>query len=115
MKAIQNLETREGILNQIVLDILKAYQLAQIQYEVGQSDIFALAEIQVDISEAEIELLNVRTQLYVQRINLHLALGGEFGKPIKDQKALDDAVNPFIISGWFDEEDKKYNATIFDD
>jgi outer membrane protein TolC len=74
----QLLERREGYLSGAVDNNRQAFRLAQTQYEVGQTDLLSVLQMQSRWIGARVNLLNVRNQRLAQRINLHLALGGSF-------------------------------------
>jgi NodT family efflux transporter outer membrane factor (OMF) lipoprotein len=72
------LEQREGYLNSAVDHNREAFRLAQTQYDVGQTDLLSVLQMQSRWIGARVSLLNVKNQRLAQRINLHLALGGSF-------------------------------------
>ena len=57
-----------------------ATRLEQDAYRVGKSDLRAVNQRQLAQWAAEVALLNVRRERLVRRIDLHLALGGNFGE-----------------------------------
>ena len=69
---------RERYLETSVEENEKAYELAKVRYEVGQTDLLPVLQIQAGWLGARVGLLNVKDQRLVQRVNLHLALGGSF-------------------------------------
>lgn len=75
------LQTRERILAQAVADNRRAMQLAEVRYRVGATDLRAVSQQQLDLLAAQTSLLRVRSEARVQRVNLHLALGGSFELP----------------------------------
>ena len=74
----QLLKRRESYLSSAVHNNWEAYRLAQTQYDVGQTDLLSVLQMQSRWIGARVNLLNVRNQRLAQRINLHLALGGSF-------------------------------------
>jgi multidrug efflux system outer membrane protein len=72
------LKRREAFLAGAVDNNLKAYQLAEVQYKVGQIELLNLLQLQSGWVGARVGLLNVQSQRLAERINLHLALGGSF-------------------------------------
>lgn len=58
----------------------RALELARIQYDVGMIDLFTVLQQQALYVERS-KLLRVRTERLIQRVNLHLALGGAFDTP----------------------------------
>lgn len=75
------LTARERISAQAVADNSRAVELAQVRYRVGASDLRAVSQQQLALLAARTTLLRVRSEARVQRVNLHLALGGSFAVP----------------------------------
>jgi NodT family efflux transporter outer membrane factor (OMF) lipoprotein len=73
-----NLDAREAILKQAVADNARALELANIRYKVGSGDLRAVQQQQLALAAARTVLLRVQSERLVQRVNLHLALGGSF-------------------------------------
>ncbi|MCC6868422.1 MAG: TolC family protein [Burkholderiales bacterium] len=69
---------RETILVRSVQENARALELANIRYRVGSADLRAVQQQQLDLTSARAALLRVRADRLVQRVNLHLALGGSF-------------------------------------
>jgi NodT family efflux transporter outer membrane factor (OMF) lipoprotein len=62
-----------------------AYQLAQAQYNVGQTDLLSVLIIQAQWVGSQVGVVNIRSDRLTQRVDLHLALGGSFeSKPESD-------------------------------
>ncbi len=76
-----NLDAREAILKQAVADNARALELANIRYKVGSGDLRAVQQQQLALAGARTALLRVEGERRVQRVNLHLALGGSFEAP----------------------------------
>ena len=76
-----NLDAREAILKQAVADSARALELANIRYKVGSGDLRAVQQQQLALAAARTALLRVQGERRVQRVNLHLALGGSFEAP----------------------------------
>jgi NodT family efflux transporter outer membrane factor (OMF) lipoprotein len=76
-----NLDAREAILKQAVADNTRALELADIRYKVGSGDLRAVQQQQLALAAARTALLRVQGERLVQRVNLHLALGGSFEAP----------------------------------
>jgi outer membrane protein TolC len=76
-----NLDAREAILKQAVADNARALELANIRYKVGSGDLRAVQQQQLALAAARTALLRVQGERRVQRVNLHLALGGSFDAP----------------------------------
>jgi multidrug efflux system outer membrane protein len=72
------LERRKTYLAGAVDNNLGAYELAKVQYDVGQTDLLSVLQIQSRWVGARVGLLNVKNQQLAERINLHLAPGGSF-------------------------------------
>jgi NodT family efflux transporter outer membrane factor (OMF) lipoprotein len=75
------LEQREAILQQAVADNARAVELAGIRYRVGSGDLRAVQQQSLALYAARTALLRVQSERLVQRVNLHLALGGSFTEP----------------------------------
>ena len=73
-----NLEERWTTLSQAVADNVRALELAEIRYRVGSGDLRAVQQQQLALFAARSTQLRARTERLVQRVNLHLALGGGF-------------------------------------
>jgi multidrug efflux system outer membrane protein len=72
------LRDRDAILGENVSDSQRALDLAQIQYKVGKIDLRVVAQRQLALYGARTSRLHVQSEELVQRVNLHLALGGNF-------------------------------------
>jgi outer membrane protein TolC len=72
------LEEREAILAAAVRDAERALQLAEIRYRVGSGDLRSVEQQQLAYHTSRMSLLRVQSERRVQRVNLHLALGGDF-------------------------------------
>jgi NodT family efflux transporter outer membrane factor (OMF) lipoprotein len=72
---------REEILTRAVSDSRRALDLARIAYEVGSIDLRSVQQQQLAVFAARSALVRVQSEQRVQRVNLHLALGGGFGGP----------------------------------
>lgn len=84
-----SLEAREAILQQAVAENDRALELAGIRYRVGSGDLRGVLQQNLALYAAQVSLLSVRSQRLVQRVNLHLALGGSF-----DERAPAQAGEP---------------------
>ena len=76
-----NLDAREAILKQAVADNTRALELANIRYRVGSGDLRAVQQQLLALAASRAALLRVQSEQRVQRVNLHLALGGSFDVP----------------------------------
>ncbi len=72
------LRQREEILTAAVADSERALALAQTRYRVGVGDLRSVQQQQVAYLSSRMNLLRVQSEQRVQRVNLHLALGGDF-------------------------------------
>jgi NodT family efflux transporter outer membrane factor (OMF) lipoprotein len=72
------LEEREAILAAAVNDARRALELAEIRYRVGSGDLRSVEQQQLSYHSSRMNLLRVQAERRVQRVNLHLALGGDF-------------------------------------
>jgi NodT family efflux transporter outer membrane factor (OMF) lipoprotein len=72
------LQDREGILDAAVVDAERTVELAETRYRVGSGDLRAVEQEQLRYHSTRMNLLRVRSERRVQRVNLHLALGGSF-------------------------------------
>lgn len=72
------LQDRQTILETAVVNAERALQLARTQYRVGAVDLRSVQEQQLAYLGTRMNLIRVRTEQRVQRVNLHLALGGDF-------------------------------------
>ncbi|HXV10569.1 MAG TPA: TolC family protein [Burkholderiales bacterium] len=70
------LEERAAILARAVTENERALELANVRYRVGASDLRAVQQQQLAVYGARTSLIRVRSEQLVQRVNLHLALGG---------------------------------------
>jgi NodT family efflux transporter outer membrane factor (OMF) lipoprotein len=82
------LAEREPLLAAAVQDNEQALALTEVQYRVGKVDLRAVKSQQIDLYQARSQLLRVQSERVAQRVNLYLALGGDFGsKPAKPEAA----------------------------
>ena len=75
------LEERESILREAVVDNARALELANVRFRVGAGDLRAVQQQSLALHAARTALLRVQAERLVQRVNLHLALGGSFEAP----------------------------------
>ncbi len=75
------LADREALLATAVRENARAYDLAGVRYRVGAGDLRAVQQQQLALYAAQVQLLRVQAERLVQRVNLHLALGGSFESP----------------------------------
>jgi outer membrane protein, multidrug efflux system len=72
------LDDREAILTESVTANSRALELANVRYRVGVGDLRAVQQQALALHAARTALLRVQVERLVQRVNLHLALGGSF-------------------------------------
>jgi len=75
------LADRQALLAVAVRENARAYELAGVRYRVGAGDLRAVQQQQLAVYAAQVQLLRVQAERLVQRVNLHLALGGSFDDP----------------------------------
>jgi outer membrane protein, multidrug efflux system len=69
---------REQILAQTLADSQRAFDVVQTQFKVGSTDLRFVTQRQLALNATQSAVIRVRTEQRVQRVNLHLALGGTF-------------------------------------
>ncbi len=74
-----SLAQREEILARAVRENARAVDLANVRLRVGSGDLRGVQQQQLALYSAQVALLRVQSERLVQRVNLHLALGGDFG------------------------------------
>ena len=79
LSAEASLADRETILQAAVADAQRARVLQESRYTVGVSDLRSVLQQQLAVYATRMSLLRVQAESRVQRVNLHLALGGDFG------------------------------------
>jgi NodT family efflux transporter outer membrane factor (OMF) lipoprotein len=82
LAATQMLVQREQLLAAAVASQGRVLQAAQSAYRVGARDLRSVEQQQLDLYTANVLLLRVRTEQLIQRVTLHLALGGSFVEPL---------------------------------
>lgn len=82
------LQHREMALSGQVESLRFAVTAANTQYRVGKSDQYGVLQQEMALDSAQIDLVRVEAERRLQRVNLHLALGGEFeGAAARDNVA----------------------------
>ena len=69
---------REQILAQTLSDHQRAYDVVQTQFRVGSTDLRFVTQRQLALNATQSALIRVQAEQRIQRVNLHLALGGSF-------------------------------------
>ncbi len=72
---------REEILAQVLSDNQQALTVVQTQFNVGSTDLRSVEQRQLALSATRSALIRMQAEQRVQRVNLHLALGGSFELP----------------------------------
>ena len=72
------LDGRVPLLRQAIAENERALELANERYRIGSGDLRAVQERQIALYSSRTALLRVQAEQLVQRVNLHLALGGGF-------------------------------------
>jgi outer membrane protein, multidrug efflux system len=75
------LDERVTILDRIIADNNRALELSQVRYRVGAGDLRAVNQQQLALYSARSAQIRVEAERRIQRVNLHLALGGGFEVP----------------------------------
>jgi NodT family efflux transporter outer membrane factor (OMF) lipoprotein len=70
---------REQILAQTMADSHRALEIVQTQFKVGSTDLRFVTQRQLALNATQSALIRMQAEQRVQRVNLHLALGGSFG------------------------------------
>lgn len=74
----QQLAQRERSIQRQYSESRRALELARVQRQIGQFDDFDVLQRKRDLLRVQGDLMHIRAQRLVQRVNLHLALGGHF-------------------------------------
>jgi len=69
---------REQILARGLADNQRAFDIVQTQYRVGSTDMRYVTQRQLAVNATQAALIRMQAEQRVQRVNLHLALGGSF-------------------------------------
>jgi NodT family efflux transporter outer membrane factor (OMF) lipoprotein len=69
---------REQILTDTLSDTQRALDLVRTQFKVGSTDLRFVTQRQLNLNAAQSALVRVQAEQRIQRVNLHLALGGAF-------------------------------------
>jgi NodT family efflux transporter outer membrane factor (OMF) lipoprotein len=70
---------REQILTQTMADNQRAFEIVQTQFKVGSTDLRFVSQRQLALNATQSSLIRMQAEQRIQRVNLHLALGGGFG------------------------------------
>ena len=80
-------DEREVILQRAVTVNARTFELTQVRFRVGSGDLRAVLQQSIALYGARTALLRMQSERRVQRVNLHLALGGSF-----DSRPTTDAI-----------------------
>ncbi len=69
---------REQILTQTLADSRRALEIVQTQFKVGSTDLRFVTQRQLALNATASAMIRVQAEQRVQRVNVHLALGGSF-------------------------------------
>jgi len=72
---------RQEILKQVAADNRRAMDIATVQYKIGSSDLRSVLQEQLRLYNTLSTLVQIQGERLVQRVNLHLVLGGGFELP----------------------------------
>jgi outer membrane protein, multidrug efflux system len=78
LAAAQTLNEREELLSVMVTQNRRALELEQTAYRIGKADMRGVRQRQLALYGSQVALLRVQSEQLIQRVNLHLALGGSF-------------------------------------
>src|SRR5688572_328843 len=81
LAASSSLATQAELLSESVTEQARALELTETRFRIGRADRRAVEQQRLTLFAARIALLNVRSDELVERVNLHLALGGSFEPP----------------------------------
>ena len=85
---------REQILTQVLSDSQQALGVVQTQFKVGSTDLRFVEQRQLALTATRSALIRVQAEQRVQRVNLHLALGGSFELPPQPPAPSDARLHP---------------------
>jgi len=74
------LQQRESLLASAVENNENALKVAETQYEFGQVDLLSVLQMQTRALNSQISLIRIKNARLAQRVDLHLALGGDFNQ-----------------------------------
>ena len=69
---------REAYLQSAEDNSKRAYDMSRSRFDVGQTDLLSVLQIQTQWVGARVGLVNIKSDRLTQRVDLHLALGGSF-------------------------------------
>jgi len=81
------LQQRERSLTAQVEALQQVLDAANVQFRVGKVDRYEVLDHELALDAARIAQMRIATERRIQRANLHLALGGDFGAPLPPRGA----------------------------
>jgi NodT family efflux transporter outer membrane factor (OMF) lipoprotein len=72
---------REQLLAQTMADNQRAFEIVRTQFDVGKTDLRFVSQRQLALNATRSSIIRMQAEQRVQRVNLHLALGGGFALP----------------------------------
>jgi outer membrane protein TolC len=69
---------RERILTETLADNQRAFEIVTTQFRVGSTDLRFVTQRRLALNTTRSALIRVQAEQRIQRVNLHLALGGSF-------------------------------------
>ena len=99
LSAEKALRERNALLDAAVRDNQRAVELAQVQYRVGAINLSAVEQRRLTLYAARTSRLRVQSEQLAQRVNLHLALGGDFDQPDSNPVAVKTTGTPVSNNG----------------
>jgi NodT family efflux transporter outer membrane factor (OMF) lipoprotein len=91
LAASSTADAREQILVRSVRENERALELANIRFRVGTIDLAGVRQQQIALYAARVSLLRMQSERLIQRVNLHLALGGSFEPTAAPPEKTSDA------------------------
>ena len=82
LAASQMLAERVDLLARTLADQEQTLEYDQQAYRIGRQDLRSVQQQQQQVQSARMALLRVQSEQLIQRVNLHLALGGSFAEPV---------------------------------
>ena len=88
-------DEREVILQRAVTSNGRTLELAQVRFRVGSGDLRAVLQQNIALYSSRTALLRMQSERRVQRVNLHLALGGSFdNRPVTEPSKTGENAAP---------------------
>lgn len=81
LAANASLATRVLTLTEVLREQSRSLAFTETKFRVGRADRRAVEQQRINVQQARLALLNVRSDELAARVNLHLALGGRFAPP----------------------------------